>query len=76
MWCVPAIDNEFVQRMEDVLRLYARRYDEAEPVVCLDEQPVVLRTSERASIAMQPAQPLRTDYEYVRDGVGIECERS
>jgi hypothetical protein len=54
--------------MEDVLRLYARRYDEAEPVVCLDERPVVLRTSEREPIAMRPGRPPRTDYEYVRQG--------
>jgi len=43
MWCVPDLTAEFVERMEDVLRLYARKFDEKEPVVCLDERPVVLR---------------------------------
>jgi len=42
MWCVPAIDQQFVDRMEDVLALYARPYSKAEPVVCLDERPVQL----------------------------------
>jgi DDE superfamily endonuclease len=68
MWCVPAIDGEFVERMEDVLRLYARRHDPAEPVVCVDERPVVLRSSERTGLTMKPGQPARTDYEYVRQG--------
>lgn len=68
MWCVPAISDEFVERMEDVLRLYARPPDPAEPVVCLDERPVVLRSSERPGVEMKPGQPTRTDYEYVRQG--------
>jgi hypothetical protein len=68
MWCVPEINGEFVERMEDVLRLYARRHDRAEPVVCLDERPVVLRGAARPGTAMQPGAPAKTDYEYVRNG--------
>jgi hypothetical protein len=68
MWCVPAIDEEFVERMEDVLEVYARPLDAAEPVVCFDERPVVLHTSERPGQPMAPAKPARTDYEYVRQG--------
>ena len=68
MWCVPAISVEFVERMEDVLRLYARPYRESEPVVCLDERPVVLRDAARAGSAMRPGRPARSDYEYVRNG--------
>jgi transposase len=68
MWCVPAINLEFVERMEDVLRLYARPLDPAEPVVCLDERPVVLRDAARSGSAMAPGRPARTDYEYVRNG--------
>jgi transposase len=62
MWVVPEISAEFVERMEDVLRVYARPYDPAKPVVCLDERPVVLRDSER------PGSIARPDYEYVRNG--------
>jgi transposase len=68
MWCVPAIDREFVERMEDVLRLYARPYDPAAPVLCADERPVVLRDAAREGCAMAPGRPTRADYEYVRKG--------
>jgi transposase len=68
MWCMPVIDDEFVTRMEDVLELYARPYNELEPVVCLDERPVVLRDSERVGLPLRPGKPERVDYEYVRRG--------
>ena len=41
MWSVPKLDEEFVERMEDVLTLYEKPYDRLEPVVCLDEKPVI-----------------------------------
>jgi hypothetical protein len=68
MWCVPEIDEEFVARMEDVLRLHARRYRASEPVVCLDERPVQLLDPARPSIPMRPCRARRSDYEYVRAG--------
>jgi hypothetical protein len=74
MWCVPEINAEFVDRMEDVLRLYARKYDPAEPVVCLDERPVVLREDARPGSPMKPGRLARVDYEYVRCGTAnIYC---
>lgn len=55
--------------MEDVLRLYARPLDPRQPVVCLDERPVVLRVAARPGSPMRPGHPTRTDYEYApRDG--------
>jgi transposase len=68
MWCVPEIDAEFIDRMEDVLQLYARKYDEREPVICLDERPVVLHADSRPGIPMAPGRVRRRDYEYVRGG--------
>ena len=68
MWCVPRIDQEFVDRMEDVLRLYARRLDPAQPVVCLDEKPIVLHASKRPERAGSPGRVARWDYEYRRLG--------
>ena len=68
MWCVPEITDEFVDRMEDVLRLYGRKLDPDEPVVCLDERPVVLREDARRGEAMKPGKLARTDHEYVRCG--------
>ena len=68
MWCVPEISSEFIGRMEDVLKLYARKLDPDEPVVCLDERPVVLREDARRGEPMAPGKLARTDYEYVRCG--------
>src|SRR5882672_3612238 len=68
MWVVPEISAEFVEKMEDVLRVYARPYNAKMPVVCLDERPVVLRDSERPGSIARPGRPVRTDYEYVRNG--------
>ena len=68
MWVVPEINAEFVQKMEDVLRVYARPYNVKEPVICLDERPVVLRNSGRPGSMVRPGRVARTDYEYVRKG--------
>jgi hypothetical protein len=39
-WCLPGGPSaEFVARMEDVLDVYHRPYDERRPVVCVDEVP-------------------------------------
>ena len=54
--------------MEDVLRLYARKYDPLEPVICLDERPVVLHEDARPLIPIRPGRIARRDYEYVRCG--------
>src|SRR3954470_24833051 len=59
MWCVPAITDEFVDRREDILQLYARKLDPREPVVCLDERPVVLRENARPSLPMVPGNLTR-----------------
>jgi hypothetical protein len=68
MCCVPEIDAEFIGGMEDVLELYARKYDPREPVVCLDERPVVLHADSRTGVEMAPHRIRRRDYEYVRGG--------
>ena len=38
------LDAEYVRKMEDVLKVYERPYNQAEPVVCLDEKPVSLHS--------------------------------
>jgi len=68
MWCVPEINEEYVERMEDVLETYGRPHDATEPVVCIDERPVVLHEDARPGQPMLPGLPARTDYEYVRRG--------
>lgn len=68
MWCVPELDDEYIKCMEDVLELYERPYDPAEPVVCLDERPIQLHGDARARSRARPGRVARYDYEYVRKG--------
>ena len=68
MWCLPAVDAEFVARMEDVLDLYAARPPRTMPVVCFDETPTQLIGETRAPSPPAPGQPARYDYEYRRNG--------
>jgi hypothetical protein len=55
--------------MEDVLEVYTRPYDPRFPQVCLDETSTQLLTHSRPLCPIQPGQPARQDYEYVREGV-------
>lgn len=54
--------------MEDVLEVYARRYDCRFPVVCMDEKPYQLLDHARDPIPAAPGKDLRQDSEYVRHG--------
>ena len=54
--------------MEDVLSVYARAYDPARPVVCMDEKPYQLLAHARDPIPAAPGRDLREDSEYVRHG--------
>jgi transposase len=68
MWCIPAVDTEFVLRMEDVLDLYAERPDRKRPVVCFDETPTQLIGEARIPIPAEPGKVEKFDYEYCRNG--------
>jgi hypothetical protein len=60
--------------MEDVLNVLARPYDKREPVVAVDERPVVLRGASRPGRPLAPGRVARADYEYVRKGTAnIYC---
>jgi DDE superfamily endonuclease len=54
--------------MEDVLTVYARGYDPARPVVCMDEKPYQLLAHARDPIPATPGHDLKQDSEYVRHG--------
>ncbi|MGH9598312.1 MAG: transposase, partial [Terracidiphilus sp.] len=54
--------------MEDVLALYEKPLSEKEPVVCMDEKPVVLHAEVRPPHPMRPGRILRRDCEYMRRG--------
>lgn len=75
MWCVPSLNEEFKERMEDVLNLYERPYHSEEPVVCIDEKPLQLLDHAKPETPMRkPGQTHKIDYEYKRRGsVNIFC---
>jgi hypothetical protein len=68
MWCIPQLDAEYVGKMEDVLKVYERHYNQAEPVVCLDEKPVCLHAEVRPSRPARPGRLAKRDSEYERCG--------
>jgi hypothetical protein len=68
MWCVAQVDEAYAERMDDVLEVYEKPYNPMEPVVCLDEKPVVLHGDLRPPTSAQPGQPVKQDYEYKRCG--------
>ena len=68
MWCVAELNEEYIRRMEDVLALYEKPLSEKEPVVCIDEKPVVLHRDIRAPKPALPGHAVRRDYEYKRCG--------
>ena len=54
--------------MEDLIDLYQRPYDPQVPVICMDEQPLQLIKEVRTPLSMAPNHPVRSDYEYQRNG--------
>jgi len=67
-WCIGQPSAQYVAKMEDVLDVYQRPYDAQRPVVCLDEKSKELHTTPRGTLAAQPGQEAREDYEYARHG--------
>ena len=68
-WVIPPKANaEYAASMEHTLETYARPYDPASPVLCMDEQPVQLVKETRLAIPATRKHPRRVDYEYERAG--------
>ena len=68
MWCVAELDEEYIQRMEDILAVYEKPRSERAPVVCVDEKPVVLHQEVRPGQTMRSGRVARRDGEYQRCG--------
>lgn len=69
MWCVPSLNEEFLERMEDVLNLYEKPFNPEEPVICLDEKPLQLLDHAKPETPLRkPGQTHKIDYEYIRRG--------
>ena len=54
--------------MEDVLEVYSRPYDEAYPVVCMDEKPVQFFADFRKGFRSKKNGVQYEDYQYIRNG--------
>jgi len=67
-WCVPDLNKEFIERMEDVLDIYEKSYDKKNPVVCLDEKPIQLLDDVRPPSGIAPGEEKKVDFEYERKG--------
>lgn len=67
-WCVPDLDEEFIARMEDVLKIYEKPYDATKPIVCVDEKPIQLLEDVRPVSGIAPGESKKVDYEYKRKG--------
>jgi transposase len=68
MWCIADLNDEYIDRMEEVLEVYERPYDPQQPVVCLDEKPVTLHADIRPPLPATPGREARRDSEYERCG--------
>ena len=68
-WCIPPEQNaSFAAAMEGVLEVYSRPYDEAYPVVCMDEKPVQFFADFRKGFRSQKNGIQYEDYQYIRNG--------
>ena len=59
---------DFVAAMEDVLDVYHRPYNPAQPVVCMDEASKQLIAEVRQPLPAQPGRTAKYDSEYERRG--------
>ena len=63
MWCIAELNDQYIEKMEDVLETYERPYDVQEPVVCFDEKPVTLHADIRPPSPAAPGRETRRDSE-------------
>ena len=62
------LSPEYIEKMEDVLAVYEKPYNAAEPVVCINEKPVTLHAEVRPPIPLAPGKIAKRDNEYERCG--------
>jgi transposase len=64
MWCITDLSQEYIERMYNLLRLYALPCDPDYLVVCLDEKSSQIFSHLRTPITMTLTHPYREDYQY------------
>jgi hypothetical protein len=68
MWCIAEIDDEYKERMYNLLDLYKEKYDPKRPIICLDEKLKQLIKDKRSPIPMKKGKLEKYDYEHERNG--------
>jgi hypothetical protein len=68
MWSVAELNEDYIAKMEDILKTYEQPYNPEEPVICLDEKPVTLHAEVRPPSPAVPGREARQDSEYKRCG--------
>jgi hypothetical protein len=67
-WCIAKADGAFLAKMEDVLEVYGRAYDEQYPVVGFDERPCFLIGDTIAPLPTQQGRIAKEHYSYEKNG--------
>ena len=67
-WCIPKVDDDYRDKMYDVLKVYERPLDSSHPVVCIDEKLYQLTEDIRPPQGHLPGRLKKVDYEYKRRG--------
>lgn len=62
------MNSIFISRMEKVLAIYARAYDERFPVVCYDERPCFLIGDKVSGLEMKKGELAKEHYSYEKNG--------
>lgn len=71
LWLSPKVprDAQFCTRVKNICRLYTRKLQPHEAVLCVDEKTSLQpRTRKSPTLAAQPGQPVRVEHEYERTG--------
>ena len=68
MWCIPKLDKDYIDKMEDILDVYERNFPSEISLICLDEKMVHLTEDTRPPCGGLPGKARRVDFEYKRNG--------
>jgi len=73
MWCIAELDDEYIEKMEDVLAVYEKPLAVNEPVVCVDEKSVTLHKDVREPLPMKPGSVVEPPMSSVESSRKREC---
>jgi DDE superfamily endonuclease len=69
-FCIPERDHaRFVAHMEQLLDVYQEHFDEAHPLICMDEASKQVVADVEPALPMTPGHPRREDHHYERKEV-------